>query len=81
MEQFVLMIYQGTTPLPGADEWTTLPTTSRPRSTPTTERSTNAGVTTGPRSDCRRRAHRRVEDGTERARPTGPTSAVTEPRW
>ena len=25
MEQFVLMIYQGTTPLPGTDEWEALP--------------------------------------------------------
>ena len=26
MEQFALMIYQGTTPLPGTDEWEALPT-------------------------------------------------------
>ena len=25
MEQFALMIYQGTTPLPGTDEWEALP--------------------------------------------------------
>jgi hypothetical protein len=25
MEQFVLMIYQGTTPLPGSDDWEALP--------------------------------------------------------
>jgi len=25
MDQFVLMIYQGTTPLPGSDEWEALP--------------------------------------------------------
>ena len=67
MEQFALMIYQGTTPLPGTDEWEALPEGGadpglrRLRSTePDPRRHARSPARAAPR-----RAHGRVKDGTD----------------
>ena len=75
MMQFVLMIYQGTTPLPDTDAWAALPQDEQTSaSTPTTPRSTRRrALTPGPPLGLPPDATTvRVRRRRDASRPTGP---------